>query len=129
MQYSSEIQEMCRVAQGTNHGPAPIPQEGTWTKGQRGRRHQRTHPRHRLVRAAAGRLQAYPECGRWGGLSGGLVLQQLQDEAQRRQAVEVVQEHLVLELLFVDELGRQPLGAAHDRTRQRHGAASLQVAG
>jgi NifU-like protein involved in Fe-S cluster formation len=32
MQYSSEIQEMCRVAQGTNHGPAPIPQEGTWTK-------------------------------------------------------------------------------------------------
>jgi len=32
MQYSSEILEMCRVAQGTNHGPAPIPQEGTWTK-------------------------------------------------------------------------------------------------
>jgi len=32
MQYSSEVLEMCRVAQGTNHGPAPIPQEGTWTK-------------------------------------------------------------------------------------------------
>jgi NifU-like protein involved in Fe-S cluster formation len=32
MQYSSEIQEMCRVAQGTNHGPAPIPQEGRWTQ-------------------------------------------------------------------------------------------------
>ena len=32
MQYSSEILEMCRVAQGTNHGPAPIPQEGAWTK-------------------------------------------------------------------------------------------------
>jgi NifU-like protein involved in Fe-S cluster formation len=32
MQYSSEIQEMCRVAQGANHGPAPIPQEGAWTK-------------------------------------------------------------------------------------------------
>lgn len=32
MQYSSEIMEMCRVAQGTNHGPAPIPQEGTWTQ-------------------------------------------------------------------------------------------------
>jgi len=32
MLYSSEILEMCRVAQGTNHGPAPIPQEGTWTK-------------------------------------------------------------------------------------------------
>ena len=32
MQYSSEIKEMCRVAQGTNHGPAPIPQEGAWTQ-------------------------------------------------------------------------------------------------
>lgn len=32
MQYSSEITEMCRVAQGTNHGPAPIPQEGSWTQ-------------------------------------------------------------------------------------------------
>jgi NifU-like protein involved in Fe-S cluster formation len=32
MQYSSEVKEMCRVAQGTNHGPAPIPQEGTWTQ-------------------------------------------------------------------------------------------------
>jgi len=32
MIYSSEIMEMCRVAQGANHGPAPIPQEGTWTK-------------------------------------------------------------------------------------------------
>ncbi len=32
MQYSSEIMEMCLVAQGTNHGPAPIPQEGAWTQ-------------------------------------------------------------------------------------------------
>ena len=32
MQYSSEIEHMCRVAQGTNHGPAPIPQEGGWTQ-------------------------------------------------------------------------------------------------
>ena len=32
MQYSSEIMEMCHVAQGTNHGPAPIPQEGAWTQ-------------------------------------------------------------------------------------------------
>lgn len=32
MQYSSEVKEMCRVAQGTNHGPAPIPQEGSWTQ-------------------------------------------------------------------------------------------------
>ncbi len=32
MQYSSEIKEMCHVAKGTNHGPAPIPQEGKWTQ-------------------------------------------------------------------------------------------------
>lgn len=32
MQLSSEVKGMCRVAQGTNHGPAPIPQEGGWTQ-------------------------------------------------------------------------------------------------
>lgn len=32
MQYSSEIKEMCKVAKGTDHGPAPIPQEGGWTQ-------------------------------------------------------------------------------------------------
>ncbi len=32
MQYSSEIRGMCNVALGTNHGPAPIPQEGAWTQ-------------------------------------------------------------------------------------------------
>lgn len=30
MEYSSEIKEMCKVAKGTDHGPAPIPQEGGW---------------------------------------------------------------------------------------------------
>lgn len=29
---SHEIQHMCKVAKGPNHGPAPIPQEGKWTK-------------------------------------------------------------------------------------------------
>ena len=32
MQYSSEVQNMCPVAQGACHGPSPIPQEGGWTK-------------------------------------------------------------------------------------------------
>jgi NifU-like protein involved in Fe-S cluster formation len=32
MIYSSEIEEMCRVNQGPNHGPSPIPQEGKWTQ-------------------------------------------------------------------------------------------------
>jgi len=27
-----EVEEMCVVAKGPNHGPAPIPQEGHWTK-------------------------------------------------------------------------------------------------
>lgn len=32
MIYTTEIQHMCRVAKGPNHGPAPIPQEGRWTQ-------------------------------------------------------------------------------------------------
>ncbi|MBQ0025236.1 MAG: hypothetical protein KBT00_05900 [Bacteroidales bacterium] len=32
MQYSSEVQHMCVVAKGPNHGPAPIPEEGKWVK-------------------------------------------------------------------------------------------------
>ena len=30
--YSREVQEMCCVAKGPNHGPAPIPEEGKWIK-------------------------------------------------------------------------------------------------
>ncbi len=32
MTYTHEVEQMCRVARGPNHGPAPIPQEGRWTK-------------------------------------------------------------------------------------------------
>lgn len=32
MTYSHEVEQMCAVAKGANHGPAPIPQEGQWTK-------------------------------------------------------------------------------------------------
>jgi len=32
MIYSHEVQHMCRVANGVNHGPAPIPQEGKWVQ-------------------------------------------------------------------------------------------------
>ncbi len=32
MLYSTEVQHMCRVAKGPNHGPAPIPQEGRWVQ-------------------------------------------------------------------------------------------------
>lgn len=30
MMYSTEVQEMCVIAKGPNHGPAPIPVEGKW---------------------------------------------------------------------------------------------------
>jgi NifU-like protein involved in Fe-S cluster formation len=32
MEFSHEVKEMTCVAQGPNHGPAPIPQEGKWVK-------------------------------------------------------------------------------------------------
>ena len=32
MLYSTEVQHMCRVAKGPDHGPAPIPQEGRWVQ-------------------------------------------------------------------------------------------------
>lgn len=32
MKYSAEVQNMCPLAKGTYHGPAPIPQEGKWTQ-------------------------------------------------------------------------------------------------
>ncbi len=32
MIYSSEVENMCVVRKGANHGPAPIPEEGRWVK-------------------------------------------------------------------------------------------------
>ena len=32
MQYSHEVEIMCPVAKGPNHGPAPIPEEGKWVQ-------------------------------------------------------------------------------------------------
>lgn len=32
MQYSHEVQNMCQIAKGPNHGPAPIPVEGKWVQ-------------------------------------------------------------------------------------------------
>lgn len=32
MIYSKEVEEMCIVAKGVDHGPAPIPEEGKWVK-------------------------------------------------------------------------------------------------
>ena len=32
MIYSAEVSNMCPIAKGPNHGPAPIPEEGKWVK-------------------------------------------------------------------------------------------------
>ena len=32
MTYSHEVEHMCVVKKGPNHGPAPIPEEGRWVK-------------------------------------------------------------------------------------------------
>ena len=32
MIYSTEVNHMCPIAQGPNHGPAPIPEEGKWVQ-------------------------------------------------------------------------------------------------
>lgn len=32
MTFSKEVEKMCVVAQGPNHGPSPIPEEGKWVK-------------------------------------------------------------------------------------------------
>ena len=35
MNYSKEVEEMCIVAKGPKHGPAPIPEEGKWIQAKR----------------------------------------------------------------------------------------------
>lgn len=32
MEYSEEVEKMCKITKGANHGPAPIPQEGQWVQ-------------------------------------------------------------------------------------------------
>ena len=32
LKYAHEVEEMCVLKKGANHGPAPIPQEGRWTQ-------------------------------------------------------------------------------------------------
>ena len=32
MRYSKELENMCCVKKGVDHGPAPIPEEGKWVQ-------------------------------------------------------------------------------------------------
>ena len=61
MQFTREVEEMVCVAKGCNHGPAPIPEEGKWVQSKQISDISGLYSRHRLVRAAAGRLQADAE--------------------------------------------------------------------
>ena len=54
MIYSQEVENMCPVAQGVNHGAAPIPEEAKWVKSKEG--YFRFNTRCWLVCAAAGCL-------------------------------------------------------------------------
>ena len=53
MIYSAEVQNMCSVAKGAYHGPAPIPEEASGS-GQGDQGHQRLYPWYRLVCSPAG---------------------------------------------------------------------------
>ena len=60
MIYTKEINDMCVVAKGPNHGPAPIPEEGKWIQAKEikdisGLWHDSWYW---LVRSTAGLLQA-----------------------------------------------------------------------
>ena len=50
MIYSQEVEMMCPVAQGANHGPAPIPEEAKWVQAKE------FYTRHWLVCSSAGCL-------------------------------------------------------------------------
>ena len=56
MIYSHEVQTMCPVAQGVNHGPAPIPEEAKWVKAKEVKEYLRLNTRCGLVCTTAGSL-------------------------------------------------------------------------
>ena len=58
MIYSHEVEQMCPVAQGVNHGCAPIPEEAKWVKA---KGHIRSDSWCWLVCTSAGCLQTDTE--------------------------------------------------------------------
>ena len=59
MIYTTEVKNMCPVAKGAYHGPAPIPEEGKWVQAKKS--DISGLPMDRLVCSSAGRMQADPE--------------------------------------------------------------------
>ena len=58
MIYTKEVENMCPVHKGAYHGPSPIPQEGKWVQVKEVSDISGLNSRSRLVRAAAGSMQA-----------------------------------------------------------------------
>ncbi len=56
MIYSHEVEMMCPVAQGVNHGAAPIPEEAKWVKAKEIKIFPDFHTWCRLVCSTAGCL-------------------------------------------------------------------------
>ena len=64
MIYTKEVENMCPVAKGAKHEPAPIPEEGKWVHSKKiedilGFTHGVG------LCTSAGCLQAFPECEEW----------------------------------------------------------------
>ena len=64
MIYSHEVEMMCPVAQGANHGPAPIPEEAKWVKAKEVKDISGLDTRYWMVCSTAGNLQTDSECKR-----------------------------------------------------------------
>ncbi len=56
MIYSHEVEQMCTVAQGVNHGAAPIPEEAKWVQSKEVKDISGSDTRYWLVCSAAGCL-------------------------------------------------------------------------
>ena len=63
MIYSKEVQEMCVVAKGPKHGPAPIPEEGKWVKATEIK--DISGMTHGIGWCAPGHMQTESECKEW----------------------------------------------------------------
>ena len=60
--FTHEVEHMCPVTKGAKHGPAPIPQEGKWTKATKIEDINGFYPRCRLVRTTTGSVQTDTQC-------------------------------------------------------------------
>ena len=65
MIYTKEVENMCPVAKGAKHEPAPIPEEGKWVHSKKIEDISGFYTRCRLVCTTAGCLQALTQRKEW----------------------------------------------------------------